>query len=131
MEALRGRFGSGLSWLRSHGTSFNSSLLLDSFSIPFTDSQFSISSDSAERRPLQPDERVIYVDTNGRELSQGEVEEYNRANFNESPWGFVASRYALTLGIMVSRVFYADYTTSSLADFLAAFVLPSSPRQSL
>lgn len=103
MEAIRSHFGSGWSWLRTQGSSFNSSLLLDSLSIPFTDSQFGLSASSGSGQSQSSSEnRVIYLDTNGRELSQNEVEDVVRSAYNDSPWGFVASRYALTLGIMVS-----------------------------
>ena len=97
MDTVRTRVGSSLTWLRSYSPSrFNSSLLLDSLAVPFTDSQFQSAPDDSS----PPHGGVVYLDSNGRELSQSEVEQYKRAD--ESPWGFVASRYALTLGIMVS-----------------------------
>jgi hypothetical protein len=103
MSAVREMLGSGLTKLRSIGSRFNSTLLFDSLAVPFSDVQLG-SSSSSSAVPQSSDERIVYLNANGRELSQGEVEEYVHSGLNDSPWGFVASRYALTLGIMVSTV---------------------------
>ncbi|UZJ54889.1 hypothetical protein CBS101457_004209 [Exobasidium rhododendri] len=100
MDTIRTSLGNSLGWLQSQSSRFNSSLLFDSLSIPFTDSQSGLSASSSGRSHGSPEERVVYLDASGRELSQGELDEYAHSAFNDSPWGFVASRYALTLGIM-------------------------------
>jgi hypothetical protein len=101
MDYVQNRLGSGLSWIRSQGAAFNSSLFLDSLAIPFIDG--AISPTGSAPNAGSSEERVAYLDTNGREMSQGEAEQYSHSTISDSPWGFVASRYALTLGIMVSK----------------------------
>jgi hypothetical protein len=102
MDTIRSRLGTSVTWLQAQGARLNTSLLFDSLSIPFTDSQSGLLSSSSGHQQTSSEERVVYLDASGRELSQGELEEYAQSSFNDTPWGFVASRYALTLGIMVS-----------------------------
>lgn len=99
MDSVSNRLQAGFSWLTS---GLSNSTLFDTLSIPFTDSSFSTSA----IRPTQSSitssgsDHIIYVDHSGHQMSEAEVEALDRAAFSDSPWGFVASRYALTLGVM-------------------------------
>jgi hypothetical protein len=99
MEALGSRLHAGIGWLTSSIGAYNLSL-----NVPFIDTQMSTDSSvnvlNDRQRLSDQGEPVIFVDASGRQMSEAEVEALDRAAFSDSPWGFIASRYALTLGIM-------------------------------
>lgn len=99
MESVSNRLQAGISWLTN---GLSNSTLFDTLAIPFTDSSFSSSAirPRGTSIPSSGSERIIYVDHTGHQMSEAEVEALDRAAFSDSPWGFVASRYALTLGVM-------------------------------
>lgn len=99
MESVSNRLQAGFSWLTN---GLSNTTLFDTLAIPFTDSSFSSSANRPTHSSIASSgaERIIYVDHTGHQMSEAEVEALDRAAFSDSPWGFVASRYALTLGVM-------------------------------
>lgn len=101
MDAVRNGLRASTSWLPSGNALWNLTIF-DSLSVPFTDSSPSV---PVQRQYASPPSdpastRIVYLDHNGRQLRQEEVESFEVVNFQDTPWGFIASRYALTLGVM-------------------------------
>lgn len=99
MEAIGNRLQNGMAWLSLPSSLLNVSIF-DSFAIPFSDNQLSTSGSVQQTISEPVSSRLVYMDQTGREMNDEEVEAFGANVLSDSPWGFIASRYAVTLGIM-------------------------------